>query len=275
MDFKKNDTIALIGTIIFHLVILLILFLTVIKSIVPNEDEGILVNFGNVNLSSGVFEPRGRSLPGDNEVSIPDIVPVPSRQTQQPEEEIISQDTEETISLADKKKEEERKKKAEEERKEKERVEAERKRQEEQRQRQQAINDRVAGAFGIGDADSENQGDGVTGTGNQGNPFGNSDMGANEGVGGIGASFDLKDRILRGGGLLKPRYDSNEEGRIVIDITVAPNGNVVNAQIGKGTNIDSPSMRNSALNAAKQTKFNGIKGSNQMGTISYQYKFSK
>ncbi|MDR0845041.1 MAG: TonB family protein [Tannerella sp.] len=274
MKFNNDDIIALTGTIIFHLVILLILYFTVIRSIVPDEEEGILVNFGNVNLAAGVFEPRGRSLPGEDAASVPNEAPAVPKQTQP--EEIISQDMEESISLTDKKKEEEQKKKAEAERKEKERIEAERKKQEEQRQRQQAINDRVAGAFGIGDADSENQGDSETGTGNQGNPFGNSDMGANEGVGGIGASFDLKDRILRGGGLLKPRYDSNEEGRIVIDITVDPNGNVVNAQVGKRTNINNTAMRNSAINAAKQTKFNSIKGANnQMGTITYQYQFSR
>jgi TonB family protein len=59
----------------------------------------------------------------------------------------------------------------------------------------------------------------------------------------------------------------------VIDITVDPKGNVISAQIGKGTNIDTPSMRNSALKAARQAKFNSINGANnQRGTITYRYR---
>ena len=52
MKFEKNDIIALIGSIIFHLSILLVLYFTVLKTIVPEEDSGIMVNFGNVNLAA-------------------------------------------------------------------------------------------------------------------------------------------------------------------------------------------------------------------------------
>ncbi len=85
-----------------------------------------------------------------------------------------------------KKKEEERKRKEEEDRRKRE--EAEKKRlEEERRKKEQAISNRVAGAFGIGGAEGNSQGDAETGTGNQGSPFGNSDHGANEGVGGYGS----------------------------------------------------------------------------------------
>ena len=183
------------------------------------------------------------------------------------------------IRLKKKEKEEQRKKEEEKKRKEeaeKERIrkeEAEKKRlAEERRKKEQAISNKVAGAFGIGSQEGNSQGDTGSGTGNQGSPFGNSDHGANEGVGGYG-SFNLNGRSIGAGGLPRPAYTIQEEGRIVINITVDPKGNVIFAEIGKGTNIDNGSMRKSALDAAKRAKFNSISGANnQSGTITYLYK---
>ena len=270
MKFDKNDTIAIIGSIIFHLIIILILYFTVIKSSLPDEDEGILVNFGNIDYAAGMFEPQGTGRPVQEPIPVPEDVTPPAPTTPDQPEEMVTQNTEETVSLADKQKEEERRK--EEERKERERrAEAERKRQEEeQRRREQAIRDQVAGAFGSGNTDGS-QGDAATGAGNQGNPFGNSNTGPTEGVGGMG-SFNLSGRSIRGGGLPSPAYTSQVEGRIVIDITVNPKGDVINASIGKGTNIDDASLRSSAIEAARRAKFNSIQGSNnQSGTITYRY----
>jgi tonB family C-terminal domain len=275
MKFEKNDIIALIVSIIFHLSILLVLYFTVLKTIVPEEDSGIMVNFGNVNLAAGQFEPRGEPASSDMTAAPP---PQPAHPT--PREEMITQDLEESVSLTNKKNEEERKKKEKKEQEEARRketeqrkVEAERKKQtDEQRRKEQAIRDRVAGAFGsTGGSENNNQGDAASGSGNQGSPFGNSDSGANEGVGGIG-SFNLNGRSIGAGGLPKPAYTIQEEGRIVINITVDPRGNVIMAEIGKGTNIDHATMRKSALEAARKAKFNSIQGTNnQSGTITYRY----
>ena len=152
--------------------------------------------------------------------------------------------------------------------------EAEQKRlAEEKRKKEQAISNKVAGAFGIGSAAGNSQGDAASGTGNQGSPFGNSDHGANEGVGGYG-SFNLNGRSIGSGGLPRPAYTIQEEGRIVVNITVDPKGNVIFAEVGRGTNIDNASMRRSALEAARKAKFNQISGANnQSGTITYVYKF--
>jgi TonB family protein len=104
-----------------------------------------------------------------------------------------------------------------------------------------------------------------------GSPFGNSKSDANEGVGSFG-SFSLSGRTLREGGLQRPTYSVQVEGRIVINITVDNYGNVISAAIGKGTTIDDKSMRNSALQAAREAKFNRIQSKgNQMGTITYTY----
>ena len=140
-----------------------------------------------------------------------------------------------------------------------------------QRQKELAIKNKVAGAFGAGSAAGSSQGSGQTGTGNQGSPFGNSDHGANDGVGGSG-SYSLNGRSIGAGGLPRPEYLGQDEGRIVIDITVDPKGNVISATIAKKTTIDNASMRKSALEAARRAKFNSISGSNnQSGSITYRY----
>jgi TonB family protein len=265
MRFDKNDMIAVTGSIIFHLIIILILFFTVIKSDVPDEEEGIMVSFGSIDYAAGMVEPRGAGQIVQKPVPVPEEAAPPVPATPDQPEEMITQDTEETVSLTDSQKEEK-------ERKERERqAEAERKRREEERRRrEQAIRNQVAGAFGPDNSDNS-RGNTTAETGVQGNPFGNSAAGAAEGLDGIG-SFNLSGRSVRGGGLPSPAYTSQIEGRIVIDITVNPKGDVISASIGKGTNIDDASLRNSAIEAAGRAKFNNIQETNnQSGTITYRY----
>lgn len=284
MKFGKDDLFSLGGSIAFHAIILLILFFSVLKTIVPDEEEGgVLVNFGNVNAAAGTFEPKytGQEVP---EETTPPPPPTVAPKVETAKEELVTQDIEESIAIkeANKKKEkekaEQRKKEAEKKRQEeeKERIRKEEaaKKQlaEERKKKEQAISNKIAGAFGMGQGDGTSQGDADSGSGNQGSPFGNSDHGANEGVGGYG-SFNLNGRSIGAGGLPRPAYTIQEEGRIVINITVDPKGNVIFVDIGKGTNIDNSSMRKSALEAAKKAKFNSINSANnQSGTITYVYK---
>lgn len=245
----------------------------VLKTDTPEEEEGgVLVNFGNINTAAGSFEPK-------NTGEVPEVTPpppVPPTPMPKAEEEVVTQNNEETVALAeekrkkDQKRKEEEAKRKEEERKKREETERKRK-EEEQKKKQQAISNKVAGAFGSGTNPGSSQGDAAEGAGNQGSPFGNSDQGANEGVGGYG-SFSLDGRSIGAGGLPRPAYTAQEEGRIVVNITVDPKGNVIFAEIGRGTNIDNSSLRKSALDAAKRAKFNSISGTNnQAGTITYRY----
>jgi TonB family protein len=94
----------------------------------------------------------------------------------------------------------------------------------------------------------------------------------NKGSGGFG-TFNLNGRSIGDEGLPRPSYRGQEEGRIVMNITVDSNGDVIHVEFGRGTNIDNPNMRKSALDAAKRAKFNRIQGTNnQNGTITYIYK---
>ena len=284
MRLNKDDIYSLIGTLVFHGALLALLWFTVLRTEVPDEDGGILVNFGNVDAAAGTFEPKYTGVEPPQETTTPPP-PEPEPQVETPKQEMITQDLEESVNLEQeaKKKAEEKRKREAEEKKRKEAAEQERIRKEkeaeakrlaeEQRKKEQAISNKVAGAFGIGSAQGNSQGNAATGTGNQGSPFGNSDHGANEGVGGYG-SFNLNGRSIGAGGLPRPAYTVQEEGRIVVNITVDPKGNVIFAEVGRGTNIDNASMRKSALEAARKAKFNQISGANnQSGTITYVYKF--
>ena len=186
-----------------------------------------------------------------NDIEQDTIASIPNTKhtDKQPKEKTLSQKIEDSIVLA-KKKEEQQKKKE----------EAEKKQLEEERyKKEQAISNHVAGAFGIKKTESNNHN----------SPFGNSDNKTNKAS---GNSFNLTGRSIAGGFPI-PAYTQQEEGKIIIKITVDPEGNVIFAEIENGTNIANASMRKSALDAAKRAKFNSISGANnQSGTITYVYK---
>ena len=135
---------------------------------------------------------------------------------------------------------------------------------------EEAARQRVSGAFGKG-AQMAGRGDGQ-GQGTQGSPTGNASNGAATGVGGYG-SFSLDGRSLGPGGLPKPVYNVQEEGRVVVNITVNPQGVVVVATINPQTNTINSALRKAALDAARKARFNAIEGlTNQSGTITYNFK---
>lgn len=276
MKVDKDDSVAFVGTVTIHLVLLIILYFAVLRTIVPTEDSGIFVNFGDFSASMGAREPAYAASTQQKEIPPqPTPKPVPVA-----EEKLITQDTEKTAAIPEKKEkkdqtvaDEQAKREKEEAERRRQEEEKRRKEEEERRRQQEAISNRLSDAFGMGSSEDTQQGDATTGAGNQGSPFGNSDTGANEGVGGYG-TFNLNGRSIGSGGLPRPTYNGEDEGRIVINITVDPKGNVISADIGRGTNIDNASLRKSAIDAAKRAKFNKIQGTNnQNGTITYIYKY--
>ena len=101
---------------------------------------------------------------------------------------------------------------------------------------------------------------------------GNSSSGAVSGSPSYG-TWDLSGRDMVGE-LPRPTYDDVQaEGRVVVTITVSPEGNVVQVQINQRTNTVNQKLQQAALNAAAKTKFNAIGGlNNQTGTITYYFK---
>jgi len=270
MKVTKEEIYGYTGSSIFCLLIFLFLYLTVMKTTVKSGEEGVLVNFGTVNLSSGTFEPRSGEPQGEIDQPKPEIVPKPkipavAQQKQQKNTAPpITQDKENTAAIETAKKQQEEKNRIAAEQ------QAQRAKEAEEQQKRNAINQQVSGAFGSGTTGQNQRGTGTTGSGIQGNPNSTSSAGSPLGTG--YGEFNLGGRTLGAGGLPRPAYSVQEEGRIVISITVDPKGNVIFAEIGRGTNIDNANLRNSALEAARKAKFNSINGNNnQSGTITYLY----
>ncbi|MDR1372470.1 MAG: TonB family protein [Dysgonamonadaceae bacterium] len=260
MELTKEKFIGITVSGIFCLLLFIFLLFTYIRTQIKTDEEGVLVSFGTVNTSSGTFTPRN-TAPAKIDNIVQTVKP---RQTQP-----VIKGNEETVAIEDAA----RKKKQEEQRLEAARVRAQKEaatKAETERKAKEAINSQVSDAFKDNSNHSQ-YGTGQTGNGVQGNPDGTSPTGNPTGSGGYG-TFNLNGRSLNGK-LPRPSYSAQEEGIIVINITVDTRGSVIFTEIGKGTNIDNAKMRNDALTAAKQAKFNSIisSGNNQSGTITYKY----
>ena len=125
----------------------------------------------------------------------------------------------------------------------------------------------AAGAFGKGGTSSgSGLGRGSIGS-TPGNPLGKSGGTSN------GQSWSLSGRDLVGS-IPKPAYVGNQEGVIIIIMTVDKNGNVIDTDIGKGTTISDEALRNECKASARRAKFsaNPKAVGNQIGSITYRFK---
>lgn len=288
---KKNKVTGLVGTLVLHVVLLILLFLIAISKPESQEEGGVPVMLGNMEMAQGYADPYTLTdvdildepqLP--TEVSAPEPVPTPPV-----ESEMITQEDEPTIAVPKKetpkpapkketvKKETPKKepvkpkeKTEAEKRAEAERLAAEKKAAEERAAAESAAK-RIAGAFGKG-TQMGSKGNATSGEGIQGSPTGNAADGQTSGVGGYG-SFDLNGRSLGPGGLPRPVYNVQEEGRVVVTITVNPAGQVIHTSINKRTNTANAALRKAAEDAARKARFNAVGGvNNQTGTITYYFK---
>lgn len=289
---KKNKLTGLVGTAVLHAVLLLLLFLVAIHKPMAQEEGGVPVMLGDVPQSQGNADPytltdvdiwEEPELPTE----VADPVPVPEVETKA---ELITQADEPTVAVPEKKEQPKPKavktkkepvKAKEQPAKPKEKTEAEKraeaerlaaeKKKAEEKAAAEAAAKRVAGAFGKG-TQIGNKGTGTTGAGLEGSPTGNASEGKSTGVGGYG-TFDLNGRSLGPGGLPRPVYNVQDEGRVVVTITVNPAGQVIHTSINKRTNTVNEALRKAAEDAARKARFNVVEGvNNQTGTITYYFK---
>ncbi|MDR2692039.1 MAG: TonB family protein [Dysgonamonadaceae bacterium] len=249
MESTKGKIYGIICSILLYIALFFALYHTFLRTETKAEEEGVPVHFGTVDLAAGTFVPKGETDETDEAApreALPDpsVRDIPeSLQTQQTPP--VTQNTEQTVAV--------------------EAAKSEQARREQEQRKRDAIDRQVTGAFaGMG-----RQGAGQTGAGKRDNPQ-SVPAGAN---GSAYNEFNLGGRTLAGAeGLPKPAYSDQEEGNIVVNITVDPRGNVISAEIGKGTTIGSMAMRKSALDAARKAKFSSIdRNNNQVGTITYKY----
>jgi TonB family protein len=284
------------GTIVFHAALLTLLFFLALTNI-PQEEEGLLVNFGDGDTGMGAEEPKYNEPQAarPEETTPPPPVTAPSSQQKVEAEKVNTQDFEEAAAL---KKEEQRikneaeaKRKAEEKRAKEEkerqdklaREEQERIRKEEEQKKKEAaekarkaqeVSNNIAKGFaGKGTGNSTSEGE-AGGEGNQGKLTGdpNSTNREGSGLGNKGHSFSLEGRSLKKE-IPDPVYRINEEGTVVVDIVVDKYGKVTSARVRpKGTTIHNATLWKVAEEAALKARFSEkLSVATQTGTITYLF----
>ena len=275
-DSNQNSK-AILGTIIFHILLIIVLYAFGFTTPLPlPAEEGILVNFGDQDFGLGDLEPKvAESQKSFEDKSSEQIVG-------QEEDGYVTQDIEDAPELnqanEEKKAAEEKKRQEEIDRKRKEELEKLRKEQEEKERKQKEIDNMITNAFSKGkDSEEDSKSEGITNnSGNQGNISGSihSDDYTNinsSGDGGISYSLDGRNPLK----LPEPTYNYQVEGKVVVEVTVDQNGKVTKAVPGvKGsTTLDEnllQSAKEAALKAVFDVKFDAP--AYQKGTITYYFK---
>ena len=285
---NKGQQIGLWGSLLVHALLLgLLLWLGVRVPKTPEDAGGVPVMFGNTDLAAGQDDPAllDVDLMTQEATTQPTEVPVA-----QPEEQtLLTQTEEKTVAIQPHKevkkpvdkprptakpqeKAVERKEKTQAEKEAEARREAEVKTERERKAAEEAARRRVANAFGRGAQMGGNRGEATQGTGTEGSATGNASTGAKSGTGGYG-TFALGGRSLGAEGLPRPTYGVQEEGRVVVNITVSPEGKVIATGINPQTNTVSTTLRKAAEEAARKARFNAVDSpNNQTGTITYYFK---
>ncbi len=284
---KKGEYIGALGALLVHMAVIALLILMSFTIPQPDEDAGgVPVMIGDVQSARGFDDPSLVDVDVLDESAAAPAEPEPELPSEQ---DLLTQADEETVVL--KPKTEKPKKKPvkpketvtpKEPVKKPEKTEAEKaaeakrlaeeKAERDRKAAEEAARKKVAGAFGKGAQMEGNKGTSASGTGTEGSKDGNSSVGTKSGAGGYG-TFDLGGRSLGTGSLPKPAYNVQEEGRVVVNITVNPAGQVIATGINPRTNTVNSALRKAAEDAAKKARFNAVSGvTNQTGTITYDFK---
>ena len=261
---------GLIGTCLFHGMLLILLLYLAFRTPLPlPAEQGILVDFGNSDTGFGNIEPR---MSDAAPVQTPPPPPQPSASRQG--EQILTQDVEETAALTSRPNTRP----------------VERPRETSQTETRETTNetppveqtrpvertvDARAMYPGRGDASSTATSQGEAGgQGNQGVPTGAPNVHV------YGEGIDVGGGLAgRGivGSLPRPVYNVQDQGVVVVSITVDRDGNVTKATSGaRGTTTLNRTLLDAAERAARQTKW--VRNPNvleQTGTITYTFKLGE
>ena len=260
MKRNKFDILSFLWTLLLHIAVVGLLLLLHLNRPVVQAESGVPVMLGDMgNLDTDYDFTEVNSIPAPAPASVP--VPVAPQA-----EPAITQNLEETVAIETGEKE-----------KPVNPVETVRQptpeeiRAEQERKAAEEAQNLMANAFGRSSSmQTTPDQDNADVPGTPGSPQGNSPQGVSTGSAGYG-TWDLGGRDMLGD-LPRPLYNIQEEGRVVVTITVDPDGNVVETRINNRTNTTNLQLRNAAVEAARKTKFNAIGGeNNQTGTITYYF----
>jgi len=246
MNLDKDKRWGIIGTVLFHLVVLIILFVVSISPPDPPRPViGLEVNLGYSDQGMGEIQPeKPIETPSSNTKSQPKVS----------NEKVATQDIEESINLDKSKAKNVKNTKVDE--------------------TKEPIIDNSK-LFNPNKNYVKNSGsEGITNKpGDQGRENGSKTSTNYVGDGGEGdISWHLAGR--KSHKLPKPVYNSDEQGTVVVKIWVNKDGKVVNARVNvTGTTTSSTQLQNLAISAALKATFNSNpEGPEvQTGTITYQF----
>ena len=271
---RNNRFKGIVGTIGFHLLALLALLYFALSTPLPLPgEEGVEVNLGSSDAGMGRIQ---ESTPPPIEQQ---QRPAPTPQSEpepEPEEDLITQDIEETPAIKQQEIKEE-KIKTEAVKTKETPVKTEEVLEEPEPDPEPEppkVNQRAL-YKGKSTTDGEGANEGITGQpGDQGKPDGSLNATNYNGQGGEGngIGYDLGGRGAKH--LPKPAYDSEEVGKVVVEIRVDRNGKVVSALAGaRGTTISDLRLRRLAEEAALRSVFVADPNAHerQKGTITYNF----
>ena len=286
---------GLIGTILFHIALVLLLIFLALHTPLPLPgEEGVEVNFGYDKTGKGLVQkdnPPPKPKPVIPKKSKP-VPPKPKPAVKQKEDN-LTQNTEKAPALEKKKKEAKKKKpKVEKKVKQPPKEDIKPKKQDsaisksepkpilqEKPKEEQKPKVNTHALFKGSSKNKKGQSQGVTkGGGDQGKPHGYKESDRYDGQGGKGngIAFSLGGRGAKY--LEKPGAKFTETGTIVVSIWVDPNGKVIRAQVNpKGTTVLDSGLRKTAVDAALNSTFAGdpTAPSQQRGTITYEFVLMK
>lgn len=261
------DKRGLIATSIIHTLLVIVFFTVAFKTPLPlPAEQGILINFGDINFASGPVEPK-KNIEEKKEPQ-PTPPPKPVEEVKQP---VATQDFEEAAAV-----EPVPKKPKEQPKKEEKVPPKEPEKKEEPKKEEPPKVDARALYKGKNENTSQTGSEGdATGSGNQGSPTGSPDtQNRIQGLSsGDGVSFSLNGRNPVS--LPKPVLDHQREGKVVVEVTVDRSGNVINAEAGvKGSTTLDSYLLGIAKKAALSSKFDQKPDAPfyQKGTITYVFK---
>jgi len=281
----KDQRKGLIGTILFHLLLIIALLFIALRTPLPLPgEEGVEVNFGYDQAGKGLVQkdnppPKAKPVPVKKTKPVP---PKPKQQETKPKEDNLTQDTETAPSLKEKTKPEKKKPEKEPKQKTKDTVVSNTEtalllQEKPKEEPKPVVNQRALFKGSSKNKTGQSQGN-TTGGGDQGKPHGYKDSNRYDGQGGQGngVAFSLGGRGVKY--LEKPSAKFTETGTVVVSIWVNPDGKVMRAQVNpKGTTVLNNNLRKTAVDAALNSTFaqDPTAPGQQRGTITYEFVLMK
>lgn len=220
----KNSRSGVIGTILVHLLLLLLFvqFGMPYQDPPPENEGAMMINFGTSDVGSGDEQPT------EPDNSFSENTTNPSNSSA--EEQVLSQNNAETINVNASEN------------------------QTEETQEEQTVSDNLSDALDALNNSENTSNQGETGdSGDQGDPNGDPNSHGNS-HGGDGIGFNLGGRGKVS--FKKPENPTQEDGKVVVDIFVDREGKVVKAKAGaRGSTTTNPILQKKAEEAAYKAKF--------------------